>query len=365
MRKYFIFIPLALFCLASCSFSKKPADLTVDTIKVGFVYIGTVDDEGYTQSHDNGRKAIEKLGIKTAYVENIDDSDYAACEKAIRDLIKKEKCNVIFTTSCGYIEATKYMAKRYPRVYFNQCGTNITNNSNLTSYSGKMYQARYLAGIVAGLKTKTNKIGYVAAFAIPECIRGINAFTLGAQSVNPNVTVKVMWTSTWFDPSIEKHAALLLLEDNCDIITCHQNTAAIQIAAQEKNAFCIGYNLSTPSIAPQSYLTAPIFNWEEAYTTAIHLILNKNWTPMFFWGDIGTGIVDLDNLSNLCVPSSKDYVDDYKNRMKKGLFEPFTGPLWDQYGLEKIPEKRELTEEEIWNMNWFVKGVDSSNAKNF
>ncbi|MDY5122652.1 MAG: BMP family ABC transporter substrate-binding protein [Treponema sp.] len=366
MRKYFILL-IASFCLfEGCSvFSRKPSDLNINNLKAGFIYPGSVDDEGSTQSHDNGRKALSGMGIQTAYSENINEGDYAACEKAIRTLIKKEKCNVIFATNSGYSETTKYMAKRFPKVYFFQCGSNISNHSNLCSYSGKDYQTRYLAGIVAGLKTKTNRIGYVAAYAIPECIRGINAFTLGAQSVNPDVTVNVMWTSTWFDPSIEKHAALLLLDKDCDIITCHQNSTAIQIAAQEKNAFCIGYNLPTPAAAPLAYLTASIFNWDVFYKNAVLQILDKKWKPSFYWCDLNSGVVDLDELSSLCAPSTKDYIEDYKTRMKKGLFEPFTGPIWDQYGLKLISEKQELTEEEIWNMNWFVKGVDSSNAKTF
>lgn len=366
MKKYLILLTAALCLFTGCSvFSPQPANLTIDTIKVGFVYLGSIDDEGYTQAHDNGRKALERIGVKTAYIEKVPDNDSDACEKAIRQLIRKEKCNVIFTTTYGYLEATKYMAKKYPRVYFNHCGSNISNKSNLSSYFGKIYQARYLAGIVAGLKTKTNKIGYVAAYAMPECIRGINAFTLGAQSVNPNVTVTVMWTSTWFDPSIEKHAALLLLDNGCDIITGHQDSTAFQIAAQEKNAYCIGYNLSTPNAAPLSYLTAAIFNWESAYTTAVQMILNKTWNPMFYWGDIASGTVDLDDLTKLCAPATGEYVGDYKNRMKKRLFEPFVGPLFDQYGIERIPKNVEMSEEDIWEMNWFVKGVETFSAKNY
>ncbi|HNQ98038.1 MAG TPA: BMP family ABC transporter substrate-binding protein, partial [Treponemataceae bacterium] len=221
--------------------------ITKDNIKVGFVYIGTIDDEGYTQAHDQGRLALNAMGIATAYIEHV--AENADCEKAIRDLID-QGCNVVYTNSFGYMDWTIKVAKDHPDVFFGHC-SGYKRAANVSTYFGKIYQARYLSGIAAGKKTKVNRIGYVAAMPIPEVIRGINAFTLGIQSVNPKATVEVIWTNTWFDPAVEKQAALELLNKGCDVIAQHQDTTAPQIAAQEKGVFAIGYNSPTASAAPK------------------------------------------------------------------------------------------------------------------
>ncbi len=349
----------ALLAMTGCSkkAETKSKEITKDNIKIGFVYIGSINDEGYTQAHDRGRLAVEKMGYKCAYIENIDDSNTAACESAIRNLIEGEGCNVIFTTSFGFMDGTANMAKEYPNVIFNHCSSDVHNDSNLGSYFGKIYQARYLAGIAAGLRTQANKIGYAAAFAIPECIRGINAFTLGVQSVNPDATVEVVWTSTWYDPAVEKQAALELLNKGCDVIEQHQDTTAPQIAAQEKGAWCLGYNVPTPNAAPKAYLTAPIFDWTVYYTKAVQSVLDKTWTPTFYWGDMSTGLVGLDNLSSLCAEGTKEAIDPVQKKIASGEFDPFMGPLYDQEGTLKVAAGSQMKPEEIWNMNWFVKGV--------
>lgn len=327
--------------------------LTKDTVKVGFVYIGSINDEGYTQAHDKGRLAIEAMGIKTAYVENV--AENADCEKAIRDLID-QGCNVIYTNSFGFMDWTEKVAKDTPNVYFGHC-SGYKQLANMCSYFGKIYQARYLAGIVAGLRTSNGKIGYVGAFAIPEVIRGLNAFTLGVQSVNPNATVEVVWTSTWFDPSVEKQAALELLNKGCDVIEQHQDTTAPQIAAQEKGAYCIGYNVPTPNAAPKSYLTAPIFNWPLFYTSNVQAIIDGTWEGKAYWEGMETGLVDLDTLTANCAPGTAEAVATVKAKIVSGEFDPFTGPLYDQNGVEKVASGVKMTEDEIWNMGWLVKGV--------
>ena len=186
-------------------------------------------------------------------------------------------------------------------------------------------------------KTQNGKIGYVAAFPIPECIRGINAFTLGVQSVNPNATVEVVWTRTWFDPAVEKQAALELLNRGCDLLEQHQDTTAPQIAAQEKGALAIGYNVPTPNAAPKAYLTAPLFNWPVFYTANVQALLDGKWEGKAYWEGIDQGWVGLDALSALCVPGTQEAVDVAMEAMKAKTFEPFTGPLFDQDGTEKIP----------------------------
>ncbi|MBQ0165818.1 MAG: BMP family ABC transporter substrate-binding protein [Treponema sp.] len=350
---------LVLAVLVSGAFAggKKEAandgKLTKETMKVGFVYIGAINDEGYTQAHDKGRLAIEAMGIETAYVENVGEN--SDCEVAIRNLID-QGCNVIYTNSFGFMDWTAKVAKDFPNLYFGHC-SGYTQLDNMCSYFGKVYQARYLAGIAAGLRTANGKIGYVAAMQLPEVIRGINAFTLGVLSVNPTATVEVIWTNTWYDPSVEKQAALELLNKGCDVLEQHQDTTAPQIAAQEKGAYCIGYNVATPTAAPKSYLTAPIFNWDVFYTQNVQKILDGTWKGVAYWEDMSTGVVGLDALTANCAPGTAEAIEPVKQAMINHEFDPFCGPIYDQNGVERVPAGVQMTDDEIWNMSWFVKGV--------
>ena len=324
-----------------------------DNLKVGFVYIGSIHDEGYTQAHDKGRLAIEAMGIKTAYVENVPEN--ADCEKAIRDLID-QGCNVIYTNSFGFMDWTLKAANDFPNVYFGHC-SGYKRADNMSSYFGKIYQARYLSGIAAGYKTKTNKIGYVAAYPIPEVIRGCNAFTLGVLSVNPNATVEVLWTNTWYDPAVEKQGAIELLNKGCDVIGQHQDTTAPQIAAQEKGAFAIGYNTSTANAAPNAYLTAPLFHWEVFYVDDIKHVLAGDWKSRAYWEGLDSGMVTLDTLTPNNDPRSAPAIAAAQAKIVSGAFDPFMGPLTDQSGTVRVPAGSRLSDDDIWNMDWFVKGV--------
>jgi basic membrane protein A len=324
-----------------------------DNLKVGFIYIGSIHDEGYTQAHDKGRLALEKMGIKCAYVENVPEN--ADCEKSIRDLID-QGCNVIYTNSFGFMDWTLNVANAFPNVYFGHC-SGYKQSANMSSYFGKIYQARYLSGIAAGYKTSVNKIGYVAAFPIPEVIRGINAFTLGVQSVNPNVTVEVIWTSTWYDPAVEKQAAIELLNKGCDVIAQHQDTTAPQIAAQERGVFAVGYNVPTPNAAPNAYLTAPLFHWDTFYVDDVNHVIAGTWKSRAYWEGFSNGTVSLDALTANNDPRAPAAVAAAEAGIKNGTFEPFTGPLTDQSGTVRVPAGTKMTDDEIWNMGWFVNGV--------
>lgn len=354
--KVVITMMTVLVVLSTFSCTKKAAstgDLTKDNMKVGFVYIGTINDEGYTQAHDKGRLAIEAMGIKTAYIETV--AENADCEKAIRDLID-QGCNVIYTTSFGFMDWTIKVAADFPNVKFGHC-SGYKTAENVSTYFGKIYQARYLAGIAAGLKTQNGKIGYVGAFPIPEVIRGLNAFTLGAQSVNPDVSVEVIWTNTWFDPAVEKQAALELLNKGCDLIAQHQDTTAPQIAAQEKGAYAIGYNVPTSSAAPKAYLTAPLFHWDVFYVEDVKEILAGTWKSRAYWKGFANGTVSLDDLTDNCAAGTAEAIAPVQKSFVEGTFEPFTGPLFDQNGTEKVAAGVKMTDEEIWNMGWLVKGI--------
>jgi basic membrane protein A len=324
-----------------------------EKIKVGFVYIGSITDEGYTQAHDKGRIAVEKLGIETAYRENV--AENADCETAIRDLID-QGCNVIYTTSFGFMDWTIKVAADFPNVRFAHC-SGYKTAPNVSTYFGKVFQARYLAGIAAGYKTKSNKIGYVAAFPIPEVIRGINAFALGVQSVNPGATVQVVWTNTWYDPAVEKQGAIELLNSGCDVVAQHQDTTAPQIAAEEKGAYAIGYNVATPNAAPRAYLTAPLFHWEVFYVDDVKHVQAGTWTSRAYWEGFNNGQVSLDTLTSLNDPRTAAKVAEVEAQIKSGAFNPFSGPISDQTGAIKIPAGTTMSDSDIWNMGYFVKGV--------
>jgi len=358
MKKVLIAVLSVALVFGACTGKKESAGKTdskpnKDNLKVGFIYIGSIHDEGYTQAHDRGRLALEKMGIKCAYVEDVPEN--ADCEKAIRDLID-QGCNVIYTNSFGFMDWTLKVANDFPNIYFAHC-SGYKRAENMSTYFGKIYQARYLSGIAAGYKTKANKIGYVAAYPIPEVIRGINAFTLGAQSVNPAATVEVIWSSTWYDPAVEKQVAIQLLNNGCDVIAQHQDTTAPQIAAQERGAFAVGYNTSTANAAPQAYLTAPLFHWDVFYVDDVNHVLAGTWKSRAYWEGFSNGTVSLDKLTDNNDPRAAAAIDAARNGIIAGTLEPFTGPLKDQSGAIKVPEGTRMTDDEIWNMGWFVKGV--------
>ncbi len=326
-------------------------------LKVGFVYIGDINDGGYTQAHNQGRIELEKMGIKCKSFENVKE-DATEVTSAIENLIA-EGCNVIYSTSFGFGKYTKEMAKKYPKVYFGHA-TGGEYTSNMTTYMGRVEEPRYLAGIVAGLKTKSNKIGYVGAFPISEVIRGINAFTLGVRSVNPNATVEVAWTNTWYDPAKEKQAAQSLLNKGCDVMAQHQDSTATQVAAQEAGAFAIGYNKSTPNAAPKAYLTAPLFHWEKFYVADVQSIIDGKWVAKNQWEGMTTGMVSLDKLTSNCAPGTQEKVDEAQKKILDGSLTIFAGPIKDNTGAEKVKDGDKMSDDKIWNMDWFVEGVIGS-----
>jgi len=352
MKKLIIAVIVLALAFSACT-EKNPAQSTDDGIKVGFIYVGSIHDGGYTQAHDRGRLALEAMGIQTLYAENVPGN--ADAEQAIRNLIDMG-CNVIYSNSFGHMDWTLKAAEDFPDVIFGHC-SGYRRAVNMSSFFGKIYQARYLSGIAAGYKTTANRIGYVAAFPIPEVIRGINAFTLGVQSVNPNAEVEVIWTSTWYDPAIEKQAALDLLNRGCDVIAQHQDTTSPQIAAEEMGAFAIGYNSPTPNAAPGAYLTAPLFHWEVFYVDDVTHILNGTWTSRAYWEGFSNGTVSLDTLTDLNDPRTAPAIEAAKAGIIDGTLEPFTGPLSDQQGTEIVAAGIRMSEAEIWNMNWFVQGI--------
>lgn len=333
-----------------------------EEFKVAFVYVGPVGDAGWTYAHDMGRKYLEEQipGVKTTIVESVPEGQEA--ERVMTQLAEQGN-KVIFATSFGYMDYLIKVAKKYPDVVFMHCSGYKTAD-NAGTYFGRMYEPRYLSGIVAGMKTKSNIIGYVAAHPIPEVIRGINAFTLGVRSVNPEAKVKVVWTLTWYDPADEKDAALSLLDVGADVIAQHQDTPGPQQAAQERGVFGIGYNTDMRELAPKANMTSPVWNWGPYYVKVVKAVQEGTWKPEQYWGGMADGVVDLGPFNDeLVTEEMKQAVEDKKQAIIAGDFHVFAGPIKDQSGEIRVPEGQTMTDAEMLGMDWFVEGVEGTIPK--
>jgi len=330
-------------------------------IKAGFIYVGPVGDAGWTYSHDAGRKALEKLPFveSTSFIESVPEGAESA--RVINGLVRKGN-NLIFTTSFGYMDATLEVAKRNKDVVFMHC-SGFKTADNVGNYFGRMYEPRFLSGIVAGKMTKANSIGYVAAFPIPEVIRGINAFTLGVRSVNPKATVKVVWTQTWFDPGIERDAADSLLDVGADVLAMHQDAPATLQAAEARGAYVIGYNSDMRSFAPNAFLTAPVWNWAPLYKKVAEEVKNGTWKSAALWPGMKDGLVELAPMSKKVPADVQKLVTEKTTAIKAGTFHPFTGPIKDQAGKEKVAAGVIVSDADLLSMNWFVEGVQGTISK--
>ncbi|SHI41930.1 nucleoside-binding protein [Clostridium amylolyticum] len=333
-----------------------------EKVKVGFIYVGPVGDGGYTYSHDQGRKYLEKeLGVETVIKESVKE-DKAEVEKVAQDMIE-QGCNVIIGTSFGFHEGLLSKAKEHPELTFMHCSGYETSD-NLGQYFGKIHEIMYLNGIVAAMKTKSNVLGFVGAFPIPEVIRNINAFTLGAQSVNPAIKVKVNWTNTWYNPATEKDAAVALIDAGADVIAQHQDTAGPQQAAEEKGKFSIGYNTDMSASAKKANLTSAVWNWGPYYVKQIKAVMDGSWKSEKYWGGINDNIVMQAPLTELVPEGAKEKVQKATEEIKSGKNKIFVGPLKDQKGNVKVAEGKTMSDEEVWQIDWFVEGVEGNIPKN-
>ena len=353
---------IASLFFTGCS-SEKAANTNTNStkdskIKVGFIYVGPIGDGGYTYAHNEGRLYLEKeLKVETIYKESVKE-DKAEVEKVVEDMLE-QGANVIVGTSFGFQEGLLSEAEKHKDIKFLHC-SGYETAENMSQYFGKIHEMMYLDGIVAGLKTKSNTLGFVGAFPIPEVIRNINAFTLGAKSVNPNIKVKVNWTNTWYDPAKEKDAALALIDAGADVIAQHQDTAGPQQAAEARGVFSIGYNTDMSKTAPKANITSAVWNWGPYYVKQIKAIKDGTWKSEKYWGGYEDGIIDMAPLTSLAPEKAKELVDKTKEEMKSGKFKVFAGPIKDQKGNVKVEAGKQLSDDEVWNINWFVEGVDGT-----
>lgn len=353
-----------VFALAACGGDSEkaaaPAAAGPKTgeLKVGFVYTSPVGDAGYSWAHDQGRLAIEKLGdIKTSYVESVKEGPDA--ERVIENMARGGY-DLVFTTSFGFMDPTLKVAKDFPNVKFMHC-SGFKTSDNVSNYFGRIYQARYLTGMTAGLMTKSNTLGYVAAYPIPEVIRGINAFTLGVRAVNPKAQVRVVWTKTWFDPALEKDAAVSLLDVGCDVIAQHQDSPGPQEAAQERGKYSVGYHTDMSKFAPKAHLTAAVWNWAPFYEAMVKEVREGAWTGgRALWWGMDKGVVDIAPFGPMVPKDVQDKVLAKKALFLKGEDMVFVGPIKDQAGQIKIPDGVKAEDKELLGMTWFVEGVVGS-----
>ena len=332
-------------------------DMAADDFTAAFLYISPVGEAGWTWAHDQVRiYAEEATGIPTIYVENVADGSPADIEAAIRTLVA-DGHDVIIGTSFGYMDTMEAMAAEFPDVVFEHVSGYKANDTNFGNTFGKIYQPRYLTGMIAGAVTETNRIGYVAAFPIPEVARGINAFTLGAQRFNPDVEVVVNWTSTWFDPAIEGDAADALLEGGADVIAMHQDTTSAGLAAEAAGARWVSYNSDMSEFAPDAYVASAIWNWGPRYAEIISSAADGSYTPGFYWGGYDDGIVDIGSIADDVDPDVVAAVNDIRQQMIDGTFAVFSGPLFAQDGTQLLAEGEVMDPTTLLSEAFFVQGV--------
>ncbi|MCF8050361.1 MAG: BMP family ABC transporter substrate-binding protein [Desulfobacterales bacterium] len=328
-----------------------------EEMKVGFVYVSPVGDAGWSYAHDQGRLSVEALdGVSTSFVESVPEGPDS--ERIIRNMARKG-FDLIFATSYGYMDSMAKVAKEFPGTIFMHC-SGFKTAQNMGNYFGRMYQARFLAGMTAGAMSRSNTLGYVAAFPIPEVIRGINAFTLGARAVNPEATVRVVWTKTWYDPATEKEAAKSLLDVGADVIAQHQDSPSPQEAAQERGAYSVGYNSDMSAFAPKAHLTASIWNWGPFYVRTVEQVRSGTWESGSWWPGLKEGLVDLAPFGPMVPENLKTLVLERKSRIENGQAPVFSGPIADQKGNLRIAEGETPSDEALLGMTWFVKGVIGS-----
>jgi len=328
-----------------------------DPLKIGFVYVGPTGDAGWTYAHDEARKFVEsELGnkVSTSYVESV--AEGADSERVIQQLAKKGH-DLIFTTSFGYMNPTLKVAKRFPKVKFEHA-SGYKRGKNTGTYFTRAYQGRYLTGLIAGKMTKSDTIGYVASFPIPEVIRGINAFTKGAQEVNPNVKVKVVWASTWYDPAKEREAAETLILQGADVLTQHTDSAAVIQAAESKGVYAIGYHSDMSVYGAKAHLTSTVHNWGPLYLAKAKSVMEGSWKSEDLWPGIAEGTTDLAPLNDAIPADVKQLVMEKKQALKEGKIRVFDGPVLNQTGDAVVPAGSTMEDGKLLGFDWYVKGVE-------
>ena len=328
-----------------------------EPLKAAFVYVGPVGDAGWTFAHDLGRRnALAKFGdkITTTFVEKVPEGPDA--ERVIRDLVAQGN-KLVFATSFGFMDAMVKVAKENPGVYFEHA-TGYKTAENLRVYEARFYEGAYLAGVVAGKMTKTSTLGFVASFPIPEVLRNINAFTLGAQSVNPKVKTKVVWVNAWFDPPKETEAAQSLMNQGADVLLQNTDSTAVLQAAERNGKFAFGWDSDMSAFAPKAHLGSVALNWSVYYEKSFGEVLAKSWkTEVTKWG-VKENVLDFVKPAAFLNEDAKKALDTARDGLKTGAVAVFKGPLVDNTGKEVLA--KDVVADDAWKgaITFYVKGVE-------
>jgi basic membrane protein A and related proteins len=346
--------------LSTIAQSKPPAPL-----KAAWLYVAPLTDAGWVRQHDEGRKAVEAaLGkqVQTTFVENVPEG--ADAERVIRDLAAQGH-SLIFTPSFGYMEPTLKVAAEFPNVRFESI-TGYKQAANVATANARYYEGRYLAGIAAGRMTQTNLAGYVAGFPIPEVIQGINAFTLGMRSVNPQAQVKVVWLGAWFDPPRERDAAMTLMNQEADVLAFHTGSNAVMIAAQERGKMAVAYHSDMRKVAPDAQIAAVTHQWGAYYTSRAKALLDGAWKSGNVWGGIREGMIRVDSFGPKVPAQVQAQVNAAQKAIATGSRQPFAAgsqDVLDNEGRVLIAKGTALSDAQILSMNALVAGVLGKIAK--
>lgn len=330
--------------------------------KVGFVYVGPIGDHGWSYRHDQGRLAIEKAfgdQVKTSYVESVKEGPDS--ERVVRKLASSGH-DLIFTTSFGFMNPTLKVAKRFKKTKFEHA-TGYKRAANLSTYAARFYEGRYVVGTIAGRMTKSNVIGYVASFPIPEVVRGINATIRAARAVNPDVVIKVVWVNSWYDPGKEADAAKTLVDQGADIIMQHTDSPAPLQVAEQRGVWGVGQASDMTGFAPKAQLTAIIDDWDQYYIDRTKAVIDGTWAESDTWGGIKSGMVGFAPY-NAAIPA--DVVAEAEKVRKAiidGSLHPFAGPVVGQDGKQVIAAGEVLDDGALAGMNYYVEGVEGSLPK--
>ncbi|HEX2539900.1 MAG TPA: BMP family ABC transporter substrate-binding protein [Caldimonas sp.] len=345
--------------LAACAALVAPASRSAEPLTVGFVYVSPVGDAGWTYQHELGRREMERaLGqrVRTIAVEGV--AEGADAERVLRDLAR-QGAGLVFATSFGYLEPALRVAAEFPAVKFEHAG-GYKGAPNLATYDARYYEARWLAGYVAGRVSASGRAGYVAGFPVPEVVQGINAFTLGMRAANPSATVRVLWLNAWFDPARERDAAQALVDQGADVLTHHSGSPAVAQAAQAnfraRGVRVIPYPSDMRAYAPEAQVAAIVHRWGGFYTRVAERVLAGTWTAEPVWGGIASGMVDIAALDAQLPADLRSALATHRAAIVAGRFKPFSGKLVDNQGTVRLASGA-LDDDRIKRMDWFVAGV--------
>jgi len=333
-----------------------PALAADDPLKVGFIYVGPVGDFGWSYQHDQGRQALEEAfgdAVETTFVESVPEG--ADAERVLTQLAASGH-DLIFATSFGFMNATLKTARKFPNVTFEHA-TGYKRADNVATYAARFYEGRYVIGVIAGLMTETNTIGYIASVPIPEVVRGVNAFTQGLRSVNPEATVKVIWVNSWYDPGKEREAAETLFAQGADVLTQHTDSPAPVQVAEEKGIYAFGQASDMVRFGPNAHLTAIVDNWRGYYVERTKAVLDGTWESTDTWGGLASGMVAMADYNPILDPEVVEAAETARKAIEAGELHPLAGPLRNQNGKVMIPEGEIPEDSALLSMDWFVEGV--------